>query len=73
MRVLGCDVHASSNRLRCSARRRSRRANVEARGDDRADQTVHLVMELLDGIDLESLVRQHGPLPAWLPTVLSCR
>jgi len=28
------------------------------------DQTVYLVMELLDGMDLESLVRQHGPLPA---------
>jgi hypothetical protein len=29
-----------------------------------ADQTLYLVMELLDGMDLESLVRQHGPLPA---------
>jgi serine/threonine-protein kinase len=28
------------------------------------DQTFYLVMELLDGMDLESLVRQHGPLPA---------
>ena len=28
------------------------------------DQTLYLVMELLDGMDLESLVRQHGPLPA---------
>ena len=29
-----------------------------------ADQTLYLVMELLDGMDLESLVRQHGPQPA---------
>jgi hypothetical protein len=28
------------------------------------DQTVYLVMEFLDGMDLESLVRQHGPMPA---------
>jgi eukaryotic-like serine/threonine-protein kinase len=28
------------------------------------DQTMYLVMELLDGMDLDSLVRQHGPLPA---------
>jgi serine/threonine-protein kinase len=28
------------------------------------DQTLYLVMEFLDGIDLESLVRQHGPMPA---------
>jgi serine/threonine-protein kinase len=28
------------------------------------DQTVYLVMEFLDGKDLESLVRQHGPMPA---------
>jgi serine/threonine-protein kinase len=28
------------------------------------DGTLFLVMELLDGVDLESLVRQHGPLPA---------
>ena len=28
------------------------------------DQTLYLVMEFLDGMDLESLVRQHGPLPA---------
>ncbi len=28
------------------------------------DQTLYFVMELLDGLDLESLVRQHGPLPA---------
>ncbi|MGZ4778739.1 MAG: serine/threonine-protein kinase [Thermoanaerobaculia bacterium] len=29
-----------------------------------ADQTLYFVMELLDGMDLESLVRRHGPLPA---------
>jgi serine/threonine-protein kinase len=29
-----------------------------------ADQTLYLVMEFLDGMDLESLVRQHGPMPA---------
>ncbi len=29
-----------------------------------ADQTLYFVMELLDGITLESLVRQHGPTPA---------
>jgi serine/threonine-protein kinase len=28
------------------------------------DDTLYFVMELLDGLDLESLVRQHGPLPA---------
>jgi serine/threonine-protein kinase len=28
------------------------------------DQTLYLVMELLDGMDLESLVRQHGPMRA---------
>ena len=28
------------------------------------DQTLYLVMEYLDGLDLESLVRRHGPLPA---------
>jgi len=28
------------------------------------DQTLYFVMELLDGLDLESLVGQHGPLPA---------
>jgi eukaryotic-like serine/threonine-protein kinase len=28
------------------------------------DQTLYFVMELLDGMDLESLVRQHGPVPA---------
>jgi len=28
------------------------------------DRTFYFVMELLDGMDLESLVRQHGPLPA---------
>ena len=28
------------------------------------DSTFYFVMELLDGMDLESLVRQHGPLPA---------
>ena len=28
------------------------------------DQTFYLVMELLDGMDLESLVREKGPLPA---------
>jgi serine/threonine-protein kinase len=28
------------------------------------DQTLYLVMELLDGMDLESLVREHGPMPA---------
>ncbi len=29
-----------------------------------ADQTLYFVMELLDGMDLESLVKLHGPLPA---------
>ena len=28
------------------------------------DQTMYYVMELLDGMDLQSLVRAHGPLPA---------
>ena len=28
------------------------------------DQTLYLVMELLDGMDLESLVQQHGPMPS---------
>ena len=28
------------------------------------DQTLYFVMELLDGMDLETLVRRHGPLPA---------
>lgn len=28
------------------------------------DQTFYLVMELLNGMDLESLVRRHGPMPA---------
>jgi serine/threonine-protein kinase len=28
------------------------------------DQTLYLVMEFLDGMDLESLVRLHGPMPA---------
>jgi serine/threonine-protein kinase len=28
------------------------------------DGTLYLVMEFLDGMDLESLVRQHGPMPA---------
>src|SRR3954471_5875023 len=28
------------------------------------DQTLYFVMELLEGLDLETLVRQHGPLPA---------
>ena len=28
------------------------------------DQTLYLVMELLDGMDLDSLVRAHGPMPA---------
>jgi serine/threonine-protein kinase len=28
------------------------------------DQTLYFVMELLEGLNLESLVRQHGPLPA---------
>jgi eukaryotic-like serine/threonine-protein kinase len=29
-----------------------------------SDQTLYLVMEFLDGMDLETLVRQHGPMPA---------
>jgi serine/threonine-protein kinase len=29
-----------------------------------ADQTLYFVMELLEGMDLQSLVRMHGPLPA---------
>jgi len=28
------------------------------------DETLYFVMELLDGLDLETLVRRHGPLPA---------
>ncbi len=28
------------------------------------DQTLYFVMEMLEGMDLESLVRKHGPLPA---------
>jgi hypothetical protein len=28
------------------------------------DETLYFVMELLDGLDLESLVRRHGPVPA---------
>jgi serine/threonine-protein kinase len=28
------------------------------------DQALYLVMEFLDGMDLESLVRRHGPMPA---------
>jgi serine/threonine-protein kinase len=28
------------------------------------DQTLYFVMELLDGLDLESFTRQHGPIPA---------
>jgi serine/threonine-protein kinase len=28
------------------------------------NQTLYLVMEFLDGMDLESLVREHGPMPA---------
>jgi serine/threonine-protein kinase len=28
------------------------------------DQTLYLVMEFLEGMDLEALVRQHGPMPA---------
>ena len=28
------------------------------------DQTLYFVMELLDGMDLETLVREHGPIPA---------
>jgi serine/threonine-protein kinase len=28
-----------------------------------ADRTLYLVMELLDGLDLEALVQRHGPLP----------
>jgi serine/threonine-protein kinase len=29
-----------------------------------SDQTLYLVMEFLEGMDLESLVREHGPMPA---------
>jgi serine/threonine-protein kinase len=28
------------------------------------DETLYLVMEFLDGMDLETLIRQHGPMPA---------
>ena len=28
------------------------------------DQTLYFVMELLEGLNLDSLVRRHGPLPA---------
>ena len=28
------------------------------------DETLYFVMELLDGMDLETLVRQYGPMPA---------
>src|SRR5438552_8619745 len=34
------------------------------------DQTMYFVMEMLDGMTLESLVRRHGPLPAGRATYI---
>ncbi|MFL5561682.1 MAG: serine/threonine-protein kinase [Gemmatimonadaceae bacterium] len=38
-----------------------------------ADGTLYFVMELLDGMDLESLVVQHGPLPAGRAIRILCQ